>query len=112
MPPKSEIRNTALSFALIVEGGPGITARPLREEAIDDEAGTQAALALLASGDICTTNVRAGVDQQAALCGDDVMRLCMSAIPECGRIASCINAQRASFRPGCKTVFDVSMAAG
>lgn len=49
---------------------------------------------------------RAGEEEQAALCRDDVMRLCLSSVPDRGRIVSCMKARRASLSPGCRAVFD------
>jgi hypothetical protein len=67
--------------------------------------GTRGALALTALAITGVTSVRAGEEEQAALCRDDVMRLCMTAIPDRGRIVSCMRAQRASLSPGCRAVF-------
>lgn len=50
--------------------------------------------------------VRAGEEEQAALCRGDVMRLCMSAIPDRGAIVSCMKVNRASLSAGCRSVFD------
>lgn len=60
-------------------------------------------LGVLAAG---STGSRAGEQEQAALCRDDVMRLCLTSIPDRGRIVSCMKAQRASLSPGCRAVFD------
>lgn len=68
--------------------------------------GTQSALGLLALMAAGTTSVGAGEEEQTALCRDDVMRLCMSAVPDRGRIVSCMKAQRASLSPGCRSTFD------
>lgn len=72
------------------------------------KAGIQTALALLAFAAIGTTSVRAGDDEQAALCRDDVMRLCISAVPDRGRIVSCLKSQRANLSPSCRAVFNES----
>ncbi|MEL6062067.1 MULTISPECIES: hypothetical protein [unclassified Methylobacterium] len=61
------------------------------------------ALIVLGAG---LTSAQAGEEQQAALCRDDVMRLCLTSIPDRGRIVSCMKAQRASLSPGCRAVFD------
>ena len=63
------------------------------------------ALALVVLG-ASLTSVQAGEEEQAALCRDDVMRLCLTSIPDRGRIVSCMKAQRASLSPGCRAVFD------
>ena len=52
------------------------------------------------------SSARAGEEEQAALCRDDVMRLCLTAIPDRGRIVACMRAQKASLSPGCRAVFD------
>lgn len=61
------------------------------------------ALGVTAAG---AAGARAGEQEQAALCRDDVMRLCLTAIPDRGRIVACMKAQRASLSPGCRAVFD------
>lgn len=48
----------------------------------------------------------AGEEEQAALCRGDVMRLCLSAVPNRDQIVSCMRVNRASLSPGCRTVFD------
>lgn len=73
--------------------------------------GTRAALALIAFAAAGPTGARAGEEEQAALCRDDVMRLCLTSIPDRGRIVSCMKAQRASLSPGCRAVFDAGLAA-
>lgn len=73
--------------------------------------GTRTMLALIAFSAAGTTGVRAGEEEQAALCRGDVMRLCLTSIPDRGRIVSCMRAQRASLSPGCRTVFDEGTAA-
>ncbi|MBB5764364.1 hypothetical protein ABEV34_24580 [Methylorubrum rhodesianum] len=73
--------------------------------------GTRTALALIAFSAAGTTSVRAGEEEQAALCRDDVMRLCLTSIPDRGRIVSCMKAQRASLSPGCRAAFDEGMTA-
>lgn len=67
---------------------------------------TRGAPALRALAIVGVTSVRAAEEEQAALCRDDVMRLCMTAIPDRGRIVSCMRVQRASLSPGCRAVFD------
>jgi hypothetical protein len=47
-------------------------------------------------------------EDQATLCRDDVMRLCMSAVPDRDRIVTCMKAQRASLSPGCQAVLDAA----
>jgi hypothetical protein len=61
------------------------------------------ALVVLGAG---VSAAQAGEEEQAALCRDDVMRLCMTSIPDRGRIVSCMKAQRASLSPDCRAVFD------
>lgn len=61
------------------------------------------ALGVLATGSSVS---RAGEQEQAAMCRDDVMRLCLTSIPDRGRIVSCMKAQRASLSPGCRAVFE------
>lgn len=51
---------------------------------------------------------RAGEQEQAALCRDDVMRLCLTSIPDRGRIVTCMKAQRASLSPGCRALLDAT----
>lgn len=53
-----------------------------------------------------STGVRAGEQEKVALCRDDVMRLCLTSIPDRGRIVACMKAQRASLSLGCRAVFD------
>lgn len=60
-------------------------------------------LGILATG---ATGARAGEEEQAALCRDDVMRLCLTSVPDRERIVSCMKAQRASLSPDCRAVFD------
>lgn len=60
-------------------------------------------LGILASG---ACGARAGEQEQAALCRDDVMRLCLASIPDRGRIVACMRAQQANLSPGCRAVFD------
>lgn len=69
------------------------------------KAGIQTVLVLFAFAAVGTTSVRAGDDEQSALCRDDVMRLCMSAIPDRSRIVSCLKSQRANLSPSCRAVF-------
>jgi hypothetical protein len=38
---------------------------------------------------LAATGARAGEEEQAALCRGDVMRLCLSAVPDRARIVSC-----------------------
>ncbi|ACB81991.1 conserved hypothetical protein [Methylorubrum populi BJ001] len=73
--------------------------------------GTRTMLALIAFSAAGTASVRAGEEEQAALCRDDVMRLCLTSIPDRGRIVSCMRAQRASLSPGCRAVLDKGTAA-
>jgi hypothetical protein len=47
-------------------------------------------------------------EDQATLCRDDVMHLCMSAVPDRDRIVTCMKAQRASLSPGCRAVLDAA----
>lgn len=72
--------------------------------------GTRTMLALIAFSAAGTVSVQAGEEEQAALCRDDVMRLCLTSIPDRGRIVSCMRAQRASLSPGCRAVFDEGTA--
>ena len=44
------------------------------------------------------------------LCTGDVMRLCSSEIPDRGRIIACMQRQRASLSPGCRSVFNKGSA--
>lgn len=60
-------------------------------------------LGVLAAG---AAGARAGEQEQVAMCRDDVMRLCLTSIPDRGRIVSCMKAQRASLSPSCRAVFD------
>ncbi|MGU3361189.1 hypothetical protein ACLBWX_12715 [Methylobacterium sp. M6A4_1b] len=55
---------------------------------------------------LAATGARAGEEEQAALCRGDVMRLCLSAVPDRDRIVSCMQVNRASLSPGCRTAFD------
>jgi hypothetical protein len=55
---------------------------------------------------LAATGARAGEGEQATLCRGDVMRLCLSAVPDRDRIVSCMKVNRASLSPGCRTVFD------
>ncbi|MCJ2036953.1 hypothetical protein [Methylobacterium sp. J-068] len=48
----------------------------------------------------------ANEDQQAALCRGDVMRLCLSAVPDRDAIVSCMKVNRTSLSAGCRSVFD------
>lgn len=48
----------------------------------------------------------ANEEEQAALCRGDVMRLCLSAVPDRGAIVSCMKVNRASLSAGCRSVFD------
>ncbi|KQQ13250.1 hypothetical protein ASF53_13815 [Methylobacterium sp. Leaf123] len=73
--------------------------------------GTRTMLALIAFSAAGTASARAGEEEQAALCRDDVMRLCLTSIPDRGRIVSCMKAQRASLSPGCRAAFDEGTAA-
>jgi len=68
--------------------------------------GTHGVLALIAFAGVGATTVRAGEEEQAALCRDDVMRLCMTSIPDRGHIVNCMKAQRANLSPGCRAVVD------
>lgn len=43
-----------------------------------------------------------------SLCRGDAMRLCMSEIPDRGRITACMQRRRAELSPGCRSVFKVS----
>jgi hypothetical protein len=54
------------------------------------------------------TAVAAGAneDEQAALCRGDVMRLCLTAVPDRTAIVSCMKVNRASLSAGCRSVFD------
>ncbi|POR41277.1 hypothetical protein [Methylobacterium sp. V23] len=52
------------------------------------------------------SGARAGEEEQVALCREDVMRLCLTAIPDRGRIVACMRAQEASLSPACRAVFD------
>ncbi len=70
--------------------------------------GTRAVLALIAAAG--STGARASEEEQAAFCRDDVMRLCLTSIPDRGRIVSCMKAQRASLSPGCRAVLDEGTA--
>ncbi|HEV2543442.1 MAG TPA: hypothetical protein VGU70_11865 [Methylobacterium sp.] len=72
--------------------------------------GPRTMLALIAFSATGTASVRAGEEEQAALCRDDVMRLCLTSIPDRGRIVSCMKAQRTSLSPGCRAAFDEGMA--
>ena len=42
--------------------------------------------------------------QQQAACQDDAMRLCSAAIPDEGRIHSCLYQYRASISPACRAI--------
>ncbi|GJD74740.1 hypothetical protein CFIICLFH_2975 [Methylobacterium goesingense] len=48
----------------------------------------------------------ANEDEQAALCRGDVMRLCLTAVPDRTAIVSCMKVNRASLSAGCRSVFD------
>ncbi len=43
----------------------------------------------------------------ATLCRGDALRLCMSEIPDRGRITACMQARKAELSPGCRSVFKV-----
>lgn len=66
-------------------------------------------LAILAAG---SSPVQAGEEEQAALCRDDVMRLCITSIPDRGRIVGCMRAQRASLSAGCRAILDSGLRDG
>jgi hypothetical protein len=55
--------------------------------------------------------VRANDDQAAALCRGDVMRLCISSVPDRDAIVSCMKVNRASLSAGCRSVFDTGLRA-
>jgi hypothetical protein len=44
-------------------------------------------------------------EDQRRLCTGDVLRLCLSEIPDRGRITACMHKQRASLSEGCRRVF-------
>lgn len=44
-------------------------------------------------------------EDQRRLCTSDVLRLCLSEIPDRGRITACMHRQRASLSEGCRKVF-------
>ncbi len=44
-------------------------------------------------------------EDQRRLCTGDVLRLCLSEIPDRGRIVACMHKQRASLSEGCRKVF-------
>jgi len=44
-------------------------------------------------------------EDQRRLCTSDVLRLCLSEIPDRGRITACMHRQRASLSEGCRRVF-------
>jgi hypothetical protein len=44
-------------------------------------------------------------DDQRRLCTGDVLRLCMSEIPDVARITACMHKQRSSLSEGCRSVF-------
>jgi hypothetical protein len=44
-------------------------------------------------------------EDQRRLCTGDVLRLCLSEIPDRGRITACMHKQRASLSEGCRKVF-------
>lgn len=67
------------------------------------------ALGVLVAG---SSGSMASEEEQAALCRDDVMRLCLTSIPDRGRIVSCMKARRASLSPGCRAVFDAGSQDG
>jgi hypothetical protein len=68
--------------------------------------GVPSALALMALLAADMSPARAGEKEEADLCRDDVMRLCMTSVPDRNRIVSCMNAQRESLSPGCRAVLE------
>lgn len=67
--------------------------------------GIQTPLVPLAFAPVGTTSMRAS-DERAAFCRDDVMRLCMFAIPDHDRIVGCLKSQRANLSPSRRAVFN------
>ncbi|MEH3147877.1 MAG: hypothetical protein PGN34_21605 [Methylobacterium frigidaeris] len=50
-------------------------------------------------------------DERNRICGADVMRLCLNAIPDRARIIACMQVQRDNLSPACRTLFDRERAA-
>jgi len=67
-----------------------------------------ACVALMA---LATGQARANEDQQATLCRGDVLRLCLSSVPDRAAIVSCMNVNRTSLSAGCRSVFDAGARA-
>lgn len=67
---------------------------------------TVACLVILLGAAPTATWAGTSEEQQAALCRGDVLRLCMSSIPDRDRIVACMKAQRASLSSDCRTVFE------
>lgn len=72
------------------------------------KSGIAGALALLALLIPVQALPQASQEDQASLCREDVMRLCMSAVPDRGRIVTCMKAQRASLSPRCRAVLEAA----
>lgn len=62
-----------------------------------------AALSLLA---VATPALAEATSAQRAACTPDVMRLCVSEIPDVGAIKLCLRRERARLSLGCRTVMD------
>jgi len=71
-----------------------------------EKAETHRTAALIALAVASMTSIRAGEEEQATLCRDDILHLCMATISDRSRIVSCLRGQRASLGPDCRTVFE------
>ncbi len=70
-----------------------------------------ALLAVVTMSVISMTSVRADDlrDRQTAACSTDAMRLCSDAIPDEGKVASCMMSRKSDLTAGCRAFFvDVS----
>ncbi len=68
---------------------------------------TALAVALFASA----PQAHASEAEAASLCRGDAFRLCMSEIPDRGRITGCMQRRKAELSPGCRSVFNAPRTA-
>ncbi|WP_298956963.1 hypothetical protein [uncultured Methylobacterium sp.] len=61
-----------------------------------------ASLFLLQAG----ANAQSSDEERNRVCGADVMRLCLNAIPDRPRIIACMQSQRENLSPACRALFD------